>query len=326
VTTFDIIWRFLVLQTFVVVYLCFLEGFGVPHPDVVSVTAANRVTDTPHCDLTHGEFEFALFAVEALMLAYGAYLTNRTQGVPDAVNESAYVTKAMMIIIGLCIIIIPVEYATPLDRVILELVAGLGFAMAVISSECIIFIPKALILLSGHDMDRDMKVQRKARAQVFAVGNEEDLGDLNARFAEYKDIVAGAKKALKACKNSEDKYALAQAQVAWWRAQAMNFGEANSGASGSSHSNSNSNSNTSANSMTFISSHQVNVMSTGDSRHTRGSIHSSHSVNNNSVYENRQRSIDLMTSEIKRDNKESLVYPDEGSEAETVVHIAGDGH
>ena len=44
-----------------------------------------------------------------------------------------------------------------------------------------------------------------------------------------KKLWLSQKKTIKACKSSDERYALAQSQVAWWREQVMNVGEVNSG-------------------------------------------------------------------------------------------------
>jgi uncharacterized membrane protein YgcG len=234
IRTFDIMWRLGVIIAIFLVLLVLLTAVGQPIAVRLETLAVNRITVTYDCELVHDEFEYVFFALEAAMLAYGGWLCYRTRGVPDAVNESKYISMAMGVIIFLCVIILPVDYAADLDHITQEFLAALGFGLSVLSSILIIFTPKLTILLSGRDVDRDMKVEKKAQAKVFAGGA--DFEEYEAELEEFKELMESCKKALRTCKKSDDKYALAQAQVAWWRAQAMNVGEAQGSASGGSSS------------------------------------------------------------------------------------------
>jgi 7 transmembrane sweet-taste receptor of 3 GCPR len=222
ITFFDSFIRCFVQISGFLIFLAFLQGLGVPKVATEVELAANRLTIVPYCSLEYNEFETALFVVEAIILTHGAYLCYRVSGVPDAVNESSYITRSMMFIAFACLVILPVEYIVPnLDEHQREIMTSVGFASSVIVTVSLIFIPKCIVLLSGRDMDKDMKVEKaKASGNDSKVYASDASGSLVGGDEKTLELIEAGEKALKACKNADEASTLAQSQAAWWRQKA----------------------------------------------------------------------------------------------------------
>ena len=74
-----------------VVYLVLLTVIGRPEASYLTFADANQETHYPKCKFEYVEFHTALFAIEAVVLAYGLKLCYAVKDLPDAVNESQYI-------------------------------------------------------------------------------------------------------------------------------------------------------------------------------------------------------------------------------------------
>ena len=76
---------------FLVVYLALLTAVGRPQESANCTLESNQETCLKFCSFEHTEFHTVLFALEAAVLIYGAYLCYGTKGAPDSINEAKFI-------------------------------------------------------------------------------------------------------------------------------------------------------------------------------------------------------------------------------------------
>ena len=104
----------------VVVYLAIAAGAGQPHHSWTTSAVANQVTSISVCTLTHGQFETALFAVEAAVVLYANRVAQGVKSVPDPAQEKAYYSMSMTVVFALCILLWPIVTLIELPMAIQE--------------------------------------------------------------------------------------------------------------------------------------------------------------------------------------------------------------
>lgn len=73
------------------VYLLILTVVGRPHESEICTLESHEQTCLKFCSFDHTEFHTVLFALEACLLMYGAYLCYGTKGAPDSINEAKFI-------------------------------------------------------------------------------------------------------------------------------------------------------------------------------------------------------------------------------------------
>jgi hypothetical protein len=73
------------------VYLALLTTVGRPHLSEICSLESHVQTCLQFCSFDHTEFHTVLFALEACLLLYGAYLCYGTKGAPDSINEAKFI-------------------------------------------------------------------------------------------------------------------------------------------------------------------------------------------------------------------------------------------
>lgn len=76
---------------FLVVYLALLTAVGRPQESANCTLESNQETCLKFCSFERTEFHTVLFALEAAVLIYGAYLCYGTKGAPDSINEAKFI-------------------------------------------------------------------------------------------------------------------------------------------------------------------------------------------------------------------------------------------
>ena len=82
-------------------------------------------------------------------LFYAIYLTYRTRGAPDAVNESISFSSAVNLIVFISIAGLPIVLALPLDPYLSQMIIGLCFFVATMGACGLYFGQKMFYLLQG---------------------------------------------------------------------------------------------------------------------------------------------------------------------------------
>jgi hypothetical protein len=156
ITTMDILKMFGVIMLGVVILLLLLTFIGQPHLGYISNTSSNQTTRYPYCAYEHGEFQIAFYVIELLLLCYGVSLCWKIKDIPDAINESQAIAFAMAVIAGVCYMCFPIILSEPPS--VNQIIAAVGFFVAILVILACVFYPKAKILLAGKDLMKDLTI------------------------------------------------------------------------------------------------------------------------------------------------------------------------
>ena len=215
ITTWDVLRRTLVLISFAIVYLVVVHTVAVPELHEKIVTVSNQSTFHIECSFKFPQFEITLYVMEACLLVYGAYMCNAARDAPSAINESKPISTSLSYITLISVIVLPFVSLIDLDNATIEIITALSFFVAAMISTSLIFLPKVFILAQGKDVDWNEKKndQNKALYVDSKVGTELD----SALIEHITKHLHG--------KTVDDKYIIAQLQVAWWKSLLMKLEE-----------------------------------------------------------------------------------------------------
>ena len=205
-----------------IVYMLVLTVAGKPYTTLVINTVRNQDTYIYACEQQVPEIQIALFAVEAFFVAWGIRLCNATKNAPSAVNESSFIAGATATIIVLSALGLPIIYLLDLNPVSEEIIAGFVFCAGMFATLAVLFGPKALSLYLGEEVDSKMGINMKAAAAKVSQEQPTSEGAL-------MDACARALKGL----SLDDKFALCQRQLVYWRTMLMVVEERRSSDTGS---------------------------------------------------------------------------------------------
>eukprot|EP01041_Mallomonas_annulata_P010118 gene10118-21086_t len=140
-------------------YLMFDTIFGKPHRAYEESFDGHNTLRLIKCKNVEENFTSALFAIEGLMLAYGAHLCWSTKEVAGAVNDSGLISLSLFVILFVCALTFPIVYLhiTP-TPVILMTIMATAFFIAVCGCIIIMFAPKTTLIFSGAHIDENLKV------------------------------------------------------------------------------------------------------------------------------------------------------------------------
>eukprot|EP01041_Mallomonas_annulata_P009699 gene9699-20160_t len=143
----------------VCLYLMFDTIFGKPHRAYDESFDGHNMVRLIKCRNDEETFTSVLFALEGLLLAYGARLCWSTKEVAGAVNDSSYISLALFLILFVCAVTFPIELLsiTP-TPVILMTIMATGFFIAVCGCIIIMFAPKTSLIFSGAQVDENLKI------------------------------------------------------------------------------------------------------------------------------------------------------------------------
>ena len=91
ITNNDISRRMALIVAIATGYMLLLTFIGQPREGNLSTVVANQQTDYPRCPFEYAQFHTALFAIEAVVMAYGLKLCYAVKDLPDAINESKFI-------------------------------------------------------------------------------------------------------------------------------------------------------------------------------------------------------------------------------------------
>lgn len=159
ITTQMVVLATLAIVGLMCVYLIIVSAVGVPHLEYqIKDLGGLKSTWYPKCVDKVPEISIVLYVLEALWLAQGARLCWATKDAPDAVNDSGPIATAMYVIIFVAVVVFLLVFLIQLEPQTAELIIGLGFALATLSAECALFLPKAMLLYQGADLNTKMQI------------------------------------------------------------------------------------------------------------------------------------------------------------------------
>eukprot|EP01041_Mallomonas_annulata_P001958 gene1958-3804_t len=133
--------------------------FGKPHRAYEESFDGHNMVRLIKCNNVDETTTTILFAMEGLMLAYGAHLCWSTKEVPGAVNDSSYISLALFLILFVCALTFPIVFLniTPTPTILMTIMAA-GFFIAVCGCIIIMFAPKTNLIFSGAQVDENLKI------------------------------------------------------------------------------------------------------------------------------------------------------------------------
>jgi hypothetical protein len=224
ITEADILRYAGVVLVLTVVYLIFVDVYAETYVMLEISTDTNQDTYSHTCHEHFMELEEALFGIESFFLLWAIRLCVAVKDAPSAVNESSSVALAMSIIIGLAGLTMPIVYLLHLPSDVVETIAGFAYALVMLATLGVLYVPKILALYYGESKNKDVDLMKRGE-KVYA-GEDEDTNDTD------KLLEAAYKKALRQTKNLDERFALCQRQITYWRNMLMVVEEKNSGSGG----------------------------------------------------------------------------------------------
>jgi len=219
ITNRDVVLITLAVILFFTVYLAIYTGVGIPHfaYEKQDLQKLERLW-YPRCTDTFPGFGTALYITEGLALLQGARLCWATKDVPDAVNDSKSIATAMYVIIFVSAIVFPIVFLIKLDPQTAELITGIGFSLANISAQGALFLPKALLLWSGAELDKNMNIiyppgRGPQKQKIDDVNNNNNEANGGGR-SDGAPIYAGESKL---GKNKEENVKICKEQILKWQ-------------------------------------------------------------------------------------------------------------
>jgi len=76
----------------------------------------------------------------------------------------APLVAAMYVIVSVSVLVFPIVFLVPLQPSVSDLISGMAFAIAVLGSMCSLFVPKALLLWQGADLDAQFRIVMPTKA------------------------------------------------------------------------------------------------------------------------------------------------------------------
>ena len=216
ITTWDVLQRIWILIAFAIVYLIVVQTVAVSELHVKVITVSNQSTFHTACGFKYPQFEITLYVLEACLLVYGANMCNQVKDAPSAINESKPISASLSYIALISAIVLPFVSLIDLDNETIQIITSLSFFVAAMISTSLIFLPKVFILGQGKDIDWNEKKKTSQNEALYAdskVGTELD----SALIEHVTEHLHG--------KTVDDKYAIAQLQVVWWKNLLMKLEE-----------------------------------------------------------------------------------------------------
>jgi hypothetical protein len=206
---------------FFVIYLAIMTGVGKIHKSVRIEDVSNHRDLYESCGFKHPEFHTALFALEAVIMIYGVKLCWATKDVPDAVNESKVIASAMTFMFMLMILLFPIIFLLDLIPYVNQIIASLSFAIGNMVAASLLFVPKALLLFAGEDVDltgqvKNHKINKSAKDNRNKVAVTSD----NAAEEDSEPIFANVKEAF-SNKSLDQRSQICRTQIEKWRAMLL---------------------------------------------------------------------------------------------------------
>ncbi len=96
------------------------------------------------------------FGYAGLFVIWGSYVAFQTKSVPDAYNESGYITACLFVILFFAIILTPLQYLVEDSPRALGLIRGVGQSLLALLLTLILFGPKLFYIWIGRENDRAM--------------------------------------------------------------------------------------------------------------------------------------------------------------------------
>ena len=218
ISIWDVLRRTMILISFTVVYIIIVHSLAVPQLKVVVVALSNQSTYHINCSFKYPQFEITLYALEAVLLVYGANMCNATKDAPSAINESKPIAASISYIALISVIVLPFVSLIDLDNSTIEIISSVAFFAAGMISTTLIFLPKVYILAQGKDIDwNDQKKNNNINEALYQ--NDATIGtELDAELIELTS------KHLHGM-SVDNKYVIAQLQLVWWRNLLMKLEE-----------------------------------------------------------------------------------------------------
>ena len=206
------------IVAFTTVYLIILSTVGQPHKVEILEYAHNHLDIRLKCGFSHSIIHTILFVLEALLVIYGMNLCWATKDVPDAINESKQIAAAMTFLTMLAILVFPIIFLLGMNPEINIVVASLAFSVGDIFAMTILFGPKAMILLKGGDIGKDMKiVYASASGRVIPTETDTHVATYSGGNTRSEALIANAEIAFKG-KSKDVISVLCREQIERWRA------------------------------------------------------------------------------------------------------------
>ena len=224
ITEADILRYAGVVLVLTVVYLIFLDVYAETYVMLEISTHTNQDTYSYTCQEHIGEIEDALYGFESFFILWAIRLCVAVKDAPSAVNESSSVALAMSIIIGIAGLTMPIIYLLDLASDVVEIITGFAYALVMLATLGVLYVPKILAIYYGESKNKDVDLMKRGE-KVYTEENE-DSNDTD------KLLEAVYKKALRQTKNLDERFALCQRQITYWRNMLMVVEEKNSGSSG----------------------------------------------------------------------------------------------
>eukprot|EP01041_Mallomonas_annulata_P013215 gene13215-27958_t len=175
---------------FFVMYLSLYAFVGqIESIQVTTIDSMQQRFITFKCRTRLAVFGTALYAVEGLILAMGIRLCWLTKDIPDAINESKFIALATYVIAFVSLMVFPIVFLLPLSPEYLQLIVGMGFAVATFSALLALFGPKALLLWQGADLDHNFNLVMKAADKIKADPSSTNVSD--TRSTTYSEGIIG---------------------------------------------------------------------------------------------------------------------------------------
>jgi hypothetical protein len=168
-------------------YLTVLTLVGKPHVDEICTLESHEQTCLKFCSFDHSEFHSALFAFEACMLIYGAFLCYGTKGAPDSINEAKFIALAMTLICVVSALVFPLVFLIDMNPADRQLIASVSIAIVTMASLGIMFWPKVLAVYAGNDMNWSFVRER--------LSNESHLSRASGHSANENSVSLNTKAA-----------------------------------------------------------------------------------------------------------------------------------
>ena len=222
ITEADILVYAGVVLVLTIIYLIFVDVFGGMYVHLDITTQTNQDTYSYTCHEHHMELEDALFGIESFFVLWAIRLCVAVKDAPSAVNESASVAAAMSVIIGIAGLTMPIIYLLSLNSDVVEVITGFAYVLVMLATLGVLYAPKMLALYYGETKNKDIDLAPKRADKVYT---EESSDSYDAD----KVLESVYKKVLRQTKNLDERFALCQRQITYWRNMLMVVEEKNSG-------------------------------------------------------------------------------------------------
>jgi hypothetical protein len=205
------------------VYLAILTGVGKPGMTYVeTVLGSLKLELYPKCRDKVPGIGIALYVIEALWIAQGARLCWATKDAPDAVNDSGPIATSMYFIIFVSVIVFLLVFLIQIDPQTAELIIGLGFALATLTAEMALFLPKAILLWKGAELNNKMQIIMPDGRTLAEHNNKAQIGDDKAAEKDNKPVYEKDSLTLLG-KNKDQNVIVCKEQIMRWQRLMMSI-------------------------------------------------------------------------------------------------------